>query len=143
MKVKPDMIHLTSLFEAFKNYQTTTGTITVSGSIPTAGADFYLDIPYTREGSMADIYIGVHGSGVKRLANYAWVFTEYVSGDPDVEGTIYVLYTPGNIRVNISIANFKGVPYASPTRVFDVEAVIFVATQVSYPKSYASSEVLG
>lgn len=127
MAVHLDRVLLSSLHESFKNYEEVNTTITVSGTIPTAGADFFVDIPYTRAGSMADIYVRVQGGSTKRLANYAWVFPEYVSGDPDVEGTIYVLYSPGNIRVNISVANFKGVSYASPTRVFDVQAVVFDA----------------
>jgi len=127
MAVHIDKVLMSSLHESFKNYQTTNTTITVSGTIPTSGADFYVDIPITRAGTIADIYVGAQGSGIKRLANYNWRFPEYVSGDPDVEGAIYVLYSPSNIRVNISVSNFKGVSYATPTRVFDVEAVIFDA----------------
>jgi len=127
MAVRLDKVLMSSLHESFKNYQTVETTVTVSGTIPTTGADFFVDIPTSRAGSIADVYVGAQGSGSKRLANYTWQFPEYVSGDPDVEGTIYVLYAPSYIRVNISIANFKGVSYASPTRVFDVQAVIFDA----------------
>ena len=131
MAVRLDRVLMSSLHESFKNYEEVNTTITVSGSIPTAGADFFVDIPYTRTGTMADIYVRAQGSSSKRLANYAWVFPEYVSGDPDIEGTIYVLYYPGYIRVNVSVANYKGVSYASPTRVFDVQAVIFDAPIVN------------
>lgn len=127
MPVRLDKVLMSSLHESFKNYSTVKTTITVSGSIPTSGKDFHVDIPYTRTGTIADIYIGLQGSGSKRLANYAWRLPEYVSGDPDVEGSVYVLYSPNNIRVNISIVNLKGVSFSSPTRVFDVEAVIFDA----------------
>lgn len=131
MAVRIDKVLMSSLHESFKNYQTTETTITVSGTIPAAGADFYVDIPFTRTGSISDIYVSLQNSGSKRLANYTWRLPEYVSGDPDIEGTIYVLYSPGNIRVNISIVNFKGVPFASPTRVFEIQAVIFDAPIVS------------
>jgi hypothetical protein len=127
MAVRLDRVLMSSLHESFKDYSDTSTTITVSGTIPTAGADFYVDIPTTRAGTIADIYVGAKSSGIKRLVNYAFMFPEYVSGDVDVEASIYTIYYPSFIRVNISVANFKGVPFASPTRVFDIQAVIFDA----------------
>lgn len=127
MAVRLDRVLMSSLHESFKNYDEVNTTITVSGTIPPTGADFSVDIPFDRTGTIADIYVGLQNSGSKRLIGYSWRLPEYVSGEPDIEGTIYAIYYPNFIRVNISIASFKVVNFTTPTRVFDIQAVIFDA----------------
>lgn len=127
MPVRLDDVLMSSLHESFKNYDSPKYTITVSGTIPPTGRDFFVDIPYSRVGSMADLYVSKQGSNSKRSVNYAWRLPEYVSGDPDIEGAIYAYYSPGFIRVNISISSFKVIDFTTPTQTFDIEAVIFDA----------------
>lgn len=128
MAVRLDKVLMSSLHESFKNYQTTKTSITVSGSIPGSfvGKDFTLDIPYTRAGSIADFYVSKQGSDAKRSISYTWRLPEFISSNPDIEGAIYLFYSPGNIRVNISISN-SGATDTITTQTFDIEAVIFDA----------------
>ena len=127
MAIRLDRVLMSSLHESFKNYSTVKETIEVSGSIPGAfvGKDFYIDIPYDRQGTIADIYVSKQGSGRKRLATYAWELPEFV-GTVDIAGAIYVNYFPTFIRVNISISN-GGATASVTTQNFDIEAVIFDA----------------
>lgn len=124
-RVRPDLIHMTSLFESFKNYQTSSAQIVVSGVVTPAGRDYSATIPYTRTGSIADIYVSKQGSNSKRPTNSSYELNEFV--DANLQGNIYVLYSPGFITVNISIVNFDVVNHTPATQTFDIEAVIFDA----------------
>lgn len=127
MAVRLDKVLMSSLHESFKNYQTTVSPIVVSGSIPTIGKTFFVEIPYTRAGSIADIYVHKQGTNYKRSVNYAWRLDEFVGVPFDVDAGIYVLYSPGIIRVEIFVSNSTGAPYGVTTQTFDIEAVIFDA----------------
>ncbi len=125
MSVRLDKVLMSSLHESFKNYQSETRTITVSGSIPDLGADFSTTFTYDRVGTIADIYVSKQGSGSKRMANYAWRLPEFTHAD--LVGTIYVLYGSSSITVNISIVNGTGGPLTPTTQTFDIQAVVFDA----------------
>lgn len=125
MAVRLDKVLMSSLHESFKNYDEVNTSITVSGSIPDAGADFYVDIPTTRIGTIADVYIHKEGSSTKRLVGYASRLAEFTHGT--LVGYIYLLYNPSYIRVNISIANGSGSPLTPTTQIFNIQAVIFDA----------------
>ena len=123
--IKPDKILMTSAFESFKNYENTTQQIVVSGSVPDVGKDFFIDIPTTRGGTIAYVYVNKVGSSTKRLVSYAAFLGEFV--DATLVGYIYLLYNPTYIRVNISIANGSGGPITPSTQTFNIQAVIFDA----------------
>ncbi len=123
--IKPDQVLMTSQFESFKNYSNTTSQIVVSGSIPDAGKDFSVDIPTTRAGTIADVYVNKVGTSTKRSVNYAAYLGEFT--DATLVGYIYLLYSPSYIRVNISIANGSGGPLTPTTQTFNIQAVIFDA----------------
>lgn len=125
MGVRLDDVLMSSLHESFKNYKTFTGSIVVSGSIPTTGKDFSLDIPYDRPGSIADIYLSKQGSNLKRAVSASYELSEFT--DPNLQGNIYVLYSPGMITVNISIANLDVVAHTPTTQTFNISAEIFDA----------------
>lgn len=123
--IKPDKILMTSAFESFKNYENNTQQIVVSGSVPNVGKDFFVDIPYDRPGTIADIYVNKVGTSTKRSASYAAYLGEFV--DATLVGYIYVTYAPTYIRVNISIANGSGGSVTPTTQTFNIQAVIFDA----------------
>ena len=123
--IKPDKILMTSAFESFKNYENTTQQQVLSESIPRVGKDILSNIPTTREGTIADVYVNKVGSSTKRLVSYAAFLGEFV--DATLVGYIYLLYNPTYIRVNISIANGSGGPITPSTQTFNIQAVIFDA----------------
>ena len=123
--IRPDKILMTSAFESFKNYENTTQQIVVSGSVPDAGKDFFVDIPTSRAGTIADVYVNKVGTSTKRSVSYSSFLGEFVDGT--LVGYIYLLYNPSYIRVNISIANGSGGPITPSTQTFNIQAVIFDA----------------
>ncbi len=126
MGVRLDKVVMSSLFEAFRRYLSPTASIVLSGSIPVGGKAFVGRVPYTRTGSIADIYISKSGSGVKRSINSFWKLLDFV-GSADVEASIAVQYTATEIIATIYVTNFGGAPFSLTSQTYNLQFKIFDA----------------
>lgn len=123
--MKLDNILMSSKHESFKNYMSADVSITVSGSIPNGGKDFVIDIPFSRTGTIVDVYVSKEGSSTKRLVNYSSTLGEFV--DVYLTAGIYLMYSAGNIRVTVGVNNTTGSAKTPSTQTFNLQAVIFDA----------------
>lgn len=127
MGVKLDKVIMSSLFESFKNYESPSTSITISGSIPVGGKDFESLLEFDRDGTIADIYIHKQGSDSKKSFNQNWRILDF-TGTSDVQATCYAQYTDDNkILFTISVTNFGASPYAVTTQTYDFDVELFDA----------------
>lgn len=123
MAVRLDKVLMSSLHESFKNYDTQTVSITISGSIPTNGKGFSQTLSFARTGTIADIYYRKQGGSFKRPVSNLRRVPEY-TGATNAE--ISVRYTATSITIEIFVINF-GSPYTAPTETYDFEVKLFDA----------------
>ena len=129
--VKPDTTNYTSQLEAYGNYATLTGVITISGSILNGNTSvFDVTIPYTRSNTRADTYLKNASTGKKTLFNggvrmspfenvYQFVSTEVCYRS--------VAYTSSEIVVGLSIYNGTGGTIVLTNQTLEVSVVLYDA----------------
>jgi len=126
MGVRIDKIVMSSLFEAFKRYDSPTLSMVLSGSIPVGGKAFEGRVSFDRTGSIADIYVKKQGTTYKRSVNSFWKIQDFV-GSADVEASIALTYTPTEIVATIYVTNFGGSPFSLTSQTYNLEFKIFDA----------------
>lgn len=125
MQIKPDNVLLTSLLETYLNYDTKTGTITISGSVANLGtANFTTTIAVGRSQSIADIYAINRNTGLKMSLNAGSIHHPYqdVSSENHAHS---INYTDGIITVTLSVSNFTGAGIVLTSQVWDVVVVLY------------------
>lgn len=108
--VKLDKVKKTSLFESFKNYATTTGDIVVAATSLANGASrtISVTIPYTRAGTIADIYATRStvrtnvNTSPRAAASAVYSFASSETAE------LYATYSTTDITVSLVITNNTG-----------------------------------
>lgn len=127
MAVRLDRVLMSSLHESFKNYDSQTTSITISGSIPTNGKAFSSTLSFDRTGTIADVYYRKQGRSFKRPVSNLRRIPEY-TGSTNAE--VDIRYTATSITIEIFVVNF-GAPYTAPTETYDFEIKLFDAPIVN------------
>lgn len=112
-----------SSHEAYKNYETTTATITVSGTIAAGGTAFTQNFTLDRDGTRADIYYTVGSE--KRPMNAGTIEPVYTAAEPDKMNTV-IKYSGSNVQVGFFVNN-AGAPYTTTTYTYKIEVVQYDA----------------
>jgi len=127
MGLRLDKVLFSTLHESYKNYDTVSGSIAISGSIANgATANFTAVLPYTRTGTRADVYLDGHS--IKVLANAGDRATsdvyQFVSSETFATK---VIYSTTDITVTISIFNGTGGSINLTSQTITVSAVLYDA----------------
>lgn len=127
--IKIDKVILTSLFGAFINYLTSSSSLVVTATSLANGASRTISttIPYTRGGTVADIYASsstvktlITGSGRAAAAN---VYT-YTSSEV---ATFRIDYSASSITVSLVITNNTGGSITPVAQTLDISVVQYDA----------------
>lgn len=122
--IKLDKVILSSFHEAFKNRESKSGSIVLSGSIPGFSAkSFTLDLPIERSEAVFEVYHERQGGYPRRLANNSPLVLDVTwSG-----GLVYLFVnnvSPNLLRIEMYVTN-SGATASITTQTVDVEAYVF------------------
>ncbi len=124
-QIRLDKVQLTSLLEAYINYDTLVSNISISGSVANgATADFSTSIAYSETKTRADLYARNTTTNTKRpiiggirQSPYVPVSTETCS--------ITATYSAGAISVNMAVFNGTGGLINLTPQTIEISAVLY------------------
>lgn len=129
--VRLDKVVFSTFHEAYTNYATQTGVITVAntGIANATSRDQSVSIPYTRGGTRADIYVEGSLTGYKTMANAGTrsaASVVYQFAGLEV-ATLYIQYSSSVIEVGLRITNNTGATINPPAQTITVTVVQYDA----------------
>lgn len=127
-QIKPDTIVYSNLTEAYLNYDTKTGVITIPADNVADGdtASYSAIIPYTRGRTRADIYLQRTDTGVKIPANIGRAGTLFIYQFTSTETapSVQISYSTSSITVTLSTFNGTGGPITLIAQTINAIAVL-------------------
>lgn len=124
-QIRPDSVILTSLIEAYQNFETLTSTMSISGTIANGGGDnFIVVLSATRSNVIGDIYATNQNTGKKMLLNAGNIHHPYqaISTETDAHS---ISLNDSVITITLSIDNFTGGDITLVDQVWDITAVLY------------------
>jgi hypothetical protein len=121
--IKLDKVSYSSLHESFKNYDTLTGSITISGTIPPGGTTFSVNIPYTRTDTVAEISFIKSGGSTKRYVDNSYRLLDYAGG---TNAFVFANYASNSVTITIAVDN-PGAGYTPSSETYDFTVEVFEA----------------
>jgi hypothetical protein len=127
MPIRIDKVIFSTLHESYKNYDTVSSTISISGTVANgATANFTATLAYARTGTRADVYLDGHSTKVLANAGDRATSDVYQFISSETFAT-RVVYSITDITVTISIFNGTGGPISLTSQTIVVSAVLYDA----------------
>lgn len=125
MGIRLDRVIWSTKHEPPRNYSTPTSSINISGNVSSLTTENFVgNIPYTRSGTRADVYLD--GNSLKVLANAGSRATSDVYQFAGTETfSSLVAYSSSSITVTLSIFNGTGSPIALTPQTIVASAVLY------------------
>jgi hypothetical protein len=118
--LKLDKVILSSLFESYKNNQTTTVDVVVSGLVPAGGKEFSATVALERSGNRADVYHTNTSYVGRRNTNSGVPVTITGSG-----GSSVIEYSGTSLKVGVYA--YTGASHTPTTQTFTFTIVEYTA----------------
>lgn len=129
MLIKMDKTIFSSEVETYQNYQTLTGTISITGTVPAVSSlVFNAYFPYERGKTKADIYVKNLTTGVKRPMTGGIRQVPYTFAGSEIISQL-ASYGGQFISVSIQIANNTGSPIVLIAQTLEVSVVLYELPQ--------------
>jgi hypothetical protein len=115
-RIRPDAIVFSNLTEAFLNYDRIVRPIDITATVVPNGSNtlFQADLPYSRTGTIANLYLQRPDTGLKvpanagkRLATSLPNYTVYQYKSTEIV-EIYIAYSSTTISIGLNIINTTG-----------------------------------
>lgn len=128
MSIQLDKVVMSTLHEAYKNYNTQSVDVVISGTVAAGGEKFSETLTLSRGGTRADVFYvpsGGSGAGQKFLASES-VVLQSLTGYA-YTGTSVVKYSGNTLEVGAWLSNPTGSPAAVSTQTYSFFVVEYDA----------------